>query len=149
MRTLYHYSCAHTREPIARAGRLMPLHDWRKLDRKLVEHGEAPSGLTRAPSVVWLTDLADLPNLAAIESLGLTSFLLDCDRTRYRYTVDGAGVLAWRDFVKAWRPNPIWLAMLEEFGAPDRWFVATFPLPIVETLDRYGALASFPRQEGR
>ena len=60
--TLYHYTCDHARQLIGMRGKLKPhqhplLSKWRPL--------------------VWLTDLEE-PDAGA---LGLTSLMLDCDRT--------------------------------------------------------------------
>lgn len=63
MTTLYHYTCMHSAYSI-------------KLD-----------GFTLRPGLdgyLWLTDL-DIPDR---RGLGLTSYMLKCDRTQFRFAVD-------------------------------------------------------------
>jgi hypothetical protein len=65
---LYHFTCRHAAERIEVDGDLKP-HTQVQLDGR---------------ELVWLTDL-DSPTR---EQLGLTSFILHCDRMEYRATVD-------------------------------------------------------------
>lgn len=100
---LWHYTCDHHLLDILKAGRLSP---------------RGSRGL------VWLTDL-DLPQR---EGLGLTSLMLDCDRTRNRLRVaDTEGVMWWMDYRR--HVDPVWRESLE--GAPGvmpmHWWVSTSP----------------------
>lgn len=63
---LYHYTCSHAAPRIKATGLLLPN-----------SHPHNPEPL------VWLTDL-DVPWR---EALGLTSTILDCDRTEWRFTL--------------------------------------------------------------
>lgn len=80
MSTLYHYTCDHGRAAIGERGSLVPAAE-----------------LTTRPTpwqadYVWLTDLATPMR----EALGLTNYIISCDRTVHRYRVtDGDYVLPW------------------------------------------------------
>lgn len=130
---LYHYSCAHRAPAIERDGVLKPGMAWRHYDAELLAHGEPMSGLWRAPAVLWLTDL-ETPDRKA---LGLTSTLIDCDRTQYRYTVQRTDdVMPWRAFAAWHGATAEWLRILEDGRQPEHWFVAVLPLPILARVDR-------------
>lgn len=103
---LWHYTCEHSRSRIGEEGWLQPF----------------------ASGLVWLTDL-DVP---VREALGLTSMLLTCDRTTYRYRVlDPSIGVPWtkvrRDFPAEHRDE------LESApGAmPMHWFVSALPVHVV------------------
>ena len=73
--TLYYYTCDHGRQLIGMRGKLKPhqhplLSEWRPL--------------------VWLTDLKE-PDAGA---LGLTSLMLDCDRTAWRYRIRDSAMMS-------------------------------------------------------
>lgn len=82
----------------------------------------------------WFTDLAH-PNR---DALGLTSRILTCDRTRWRYRVTDARDLIHWTHVR--RDHP-WSEVLESApGArPMHWWVSRHPVPV--TLDLIGEAA--------
>lgn len=105
----WHYTCDHGHEGI---------------DGLVV-----PGGLVGTPSeVAWFTDLGR----PIREALGLTSHLLSCDRTAYRYrVVDPSPLVPW---VEVRRRYP-WAAAIElaPGARPRHWLVATEPVAV--TLD--------------
>lgn len=131
-RRLYHFCCEHSAAAIDRTMTLLPGLDWLTLDRRLRRAGEPVSGLYRAPSVLWLTDLEEPDR----DALGLTSHTLDCDRTEFRYTVHSEGTMRWHAFTAIYQPNREWLDVLEDGRQPDRWFVATMPKNVLSRMDR-------------
>jgi hypothetical protein len=93
---LYHYTCDHGRAELGDSGKLIP-------PTALIP----PSAISRHPKwqqtlfdLIWLTDL-DVP---LREALGLTSNTVTCDRTQFRYRVEGYSAMRWtvvrRDFPK-------------------------------------------------
>ncbi len=133
---LYHFTCAHAEACIRRDGALIPQVSWRRLDAVLLDAGQAMTGLWRAPAVVWLTDM-ERPSR---HRLGLTSIVLQCDRTEYRFEVDTDAAEPWTAFAARHKANPEYLATLT--GDPRRWFVATGRVPILlpqSVLDLGGA----------
>jgi len=120
MRRLYHYTCEHQAPQIADDGELIP--------NPMVQ-----------PSLVWMTDLT----VPIRHGLGLTSELLECDRTRFRFTVaDDARDLFvwWPRWRRAHREHlPIAHDLEEAAGArPAHWWVSESPVRVlVPGLDRY------------
>lgn len=113
MKTLYHYTCDHGHSQID--GHICPLA-W--------DDGLAIG----TPGVyAWFTDLA----VPIKDALGLTSSVLNCDRTAHRYRVTGhTGIEPWvPEFRRIWT----WGRELESApGArPAHWYVATEPVPVV------------------
>lgn len=112
MTTLYHYTCAHGRA-------------W--IDDLLVPASHQSGRAIGTPGeYVWLTDLARPQR----DALGLTSHILDCDRTEYRYRVTNmADVLPWTAVRRAWR----WAHELESApGArPRHWWVSAGPVAVI------------------
>lgn len=110
--SLYHFTCDHGHRKID--GFVIPATF---LDQRLIgTPGE----------YAWFTDLG----IPIREALGLTSTILDCDRTAHRYrVVDDSAVAPW---VEA-RRTYTWGADLERApGArPMHWFVATEPVAVV------------------
>jgi hypothetical protein len=113
---LWHYTCDHGRAAIGTAGLLKPAQEL--TTRQL----PWPAGF------VWLTDLAT-PNAHA---LGLTRYLVACDRTAHRYRVtDEQSATPWlairRQVPAAWRDE------LE--GAPGamlrHWYVSSQHVAVV------------------
>lgn len=111
---LYHYTCEHSAPDILRDGFL------------------EPHGLPGLPPVVWLTDL-DAP---VVEALGLTSIMLRCDRTAWRFEVDRA--LVDPDMIHRWvgvrrQFPPDYVTGLEEAdGAmPMHWWLSFDRVPVV------------------
>jgi hypothetical protein len=66
---LYHYTCDHGDRDIRKEGAL---------------RGNAHPLMPDAGPIIWLTDM-DVPDMAA---LGLTKWLIRCDRTRFRFSVE-------------------------------------------------------------
>lgn len=81
-----------------------------------------PSGL------VWLTDL-DQPDRQA---LGLTSFILDCDRTEHRFVLPGDSGERWVDWCRRVRLPRARRDLLEmaDGAQPLRWWVSERPIPL-------------------
>lgn len=115
----YHFTCSHRVRAINASRRLKPMGNW---------------------SLIWLTDLPDPPRTA----LGLTSYILSCDRMEWRYTVDDTDgqVMRWTDYRRAHRPP--WAAEIEsaEGAMPAHWFVAAAPLAITAPGQRHAWLPS-------
>lgn len=129
---LFHYCCGHSARGIDLARMVLPGLDWSAYDMRCAEWCEPASGLADAPAVVWLTDMAEPDR----DALGLTSHMLSCDRTEFRYTVRAAGALAWLDFAREHGANPEWLSILHEGRAPERWFVSIEPCRVLSRIDR-------------
>jgi hypothetical protein len=111
---LYHYTCRHRAELIGRRGVLDP----------------SPQPLLRTrddryAELVWLTDLAE-PDA---EALGLTSHMLQCDRTEVRYrVVDPSAVEPWRTY--RLRLDRVDVSALELGRRHDRWYVSARPVEV-------------------
>ena len=117
MLTLWHYTCRHSVERIGESGLLLPA-------RRLV--GSTQLVDWWPGEFVWLTDLSRPIRTA----LGLTSRIIDCDRTEHRYRVtDTNGVQPWLD-VRRHVPHP---ELIEHASGarPRHWFVARAPVPVV------------------
>jgi hypothetical protein len=74
----------------------------------------------------WFTDLAE----PIRDALGLTSNMLDCDRTAHRYRVlDASPIVPWVRVRRSW---PSWVDLLESApGArPMHWFVSPGPVDV-------------------
>jgi hypothetical protein len=106
---LYHFTCAHSRKRILDDHTLRPLS-------------------TSYQQLIWLTDL-EYPD---VRGLGLTSFMLRCDRTEYRCTVETESAVKWTDWAHyAKVPLNIRLMLDHVDGArPLNWWVSTVPVPI-------------------
>lgn len=107
---LHHYTCSHSAAGIRRDGVLLP--------------NRHP--LLTEP-LVWLTDL----DTAFREALGLTSYMLECDRTQTRFSVMTDRAVWWPAYSR-WRIAPEIRRFLESApGAmPAHWWVSPHPLPI-------------------
>lgn len=111
---LYHYTCTEHGEPGITK------------DQKLLPHRQFLLGR----HLVWLTDM-DTPHAWA---LGLTNYLLCCDRTQVRVTVDlptgndAGGIYPWWHYRRT--IPPVLREALEQTGMPMHWWVAERPLPI-------------------
>lgn len=122
MKTLYHYTCDHSRKLLGDSGELVPARDL----------STAPPWVRQTMpwqgTVVWLTDL-DRPDRYG---LGLTSELITCDRTVHRYRVTcNLGITGW-----LWARNSAPAAIAEELESlagsmPSHWYVAPGPVPVV------------------
>jgi hypothetical protein len=76
----------------------------------------------------WFTDMPT-PNR---DALGLTSTILDCDRTAYRFRAElGGDLMRWTSVRRGY---PGWAYELENaYGArPMHWYVSRDPVPVIE-----------------
>lgn len=107
---LYHYTCEHARNKI--------IIDW-----VLKPHAHAYKGL------LWLTDL-DQPDILG---LGLTSFMLKCDRTAYRVTVETDLATPWTEWAHENKVQMIIRMGLDgnPGSKPLNWWVATEDIPVL------------------
>lgn len=112
---LYHYSCADNAPLILDSGYLEPTM------QPLLD----PS---KFGPFLWLTDLAE-PDA---DGLGLTSNSLACDRTAFRFAVDGSPARHWfyqsvffpRAYVHALEAAP--------GAAPGHWYIADRKLKVLQ-----------------
>ena len=108
---LYHYTCDDGRAGIGDQGVVLP-------------HG----GL--AGDLAWFTDLAP----CAPEALGLTSRLLHCDRTRWRYEVtDSTNVIRWLESPQRRAIGSAGRHALEAHTPgvmPAHWWISAVPVPV-------------------
>lgn len=106
---LFHFTCHHGYLGIGRRGELRPM----------VEHP-----LLRV-KVIWLTS-ESAPDR---EATGLTSRFISCDRMAYRYVVtDSTGCRPWLGSPERTDAPADAVAVLEEYGDPEHWWVATDPV---------------------
>lgn len=112
MIALYHYCCSHSRADIGKRGVLRP-HYQPYLDR----------------SLIWFTDLAEPDR----EGLGLTSTIIACDRTEFRYRVtDERTCLPFSAWWQAERIDPLVVSELTfPPKRPKHWYVSEVPVPVV------------------
>lgn len=121
---LYHYTCSHGNLAISRDGMVRPLVS--------ILNNSALTVPTSA-HFAWFTDL-DVPHR---EALGLTSNILNCDRTEHRFRVtDRSGMARWID-IRRLRPD-LWHLEDAPGAMPQHWWVATEPVPVVASLQRLG-----------
>lgn len=106
---LYHYTCSDHAAEIRRDGliKVSPVF-----------------GTGGQKQVVWMTDL-DVPNK---KGLGLTSNLLSCDRTEYRFEItDPRAVFHWNE-AKRYLPRGVVEQLEAAPGAmPMHWWVSGLP----------------------
>jgi hypothetical protein len=113
---LYHYTCLHSVPGILRAGMVLRPH----VHPLLPELGP----------VVWLTDLAPLVEPRVI---GIDPESPLCDRTEFRFdamATDIAGLVWWPRARGRCQPGVV--ADLEQFGWPERWWIAREPVTVTE-----------------
>jgi hypothetical protein len=106
---LYHYTCDHGYDQISRS-------DWWLEANPLAVF-----------PLIWLTDL-DQPDR---DALGLTSHILDCDRTEHRLTVQNDGhVYHWTQWcrLKAIPRHQRDAIELADGAQPMRWWVTPDPI---------------------
>lgn len=108
---LYHYACAHAAPQIRRSGVIRP----------------NPVARLR---LAWFTDL----RVADRQALGLTSHMLACDRTEYRFTVAPAdNLLWWPDWCRAnglgWRQRDLYEGTTD--AQPGHWWVSSEPQRVI------------------
>lgn len=115
----YHYTCGHRAPGIREDGVVIPGHH-------LPSASPLISGIPWA-RFAWFTDL-DVP---IKDALGLTSDLLICDRTEYRFrALDPDRLVAWMSI----RLNYEFRHWLEAApGArPAHWYVSRDSVPVIE-----------------
>lgn len=121
---LYHYTCEHGRAGLGEEGTLLPL-----AQRESLRAGGMPPVIQEVAQFIWLTDL-DFPFRAA---LGLTSRLLRCDRTRYRYRVRSGDAVPWMRAREDCTPAMV-EALETAYGVmPVHWWIATTPVRVLYT----------------
>lgn len=118
---LYHYTCDHGHTAIGHDGLLLPVA------ARLPHLFPGKPGF-RPTDLVWLTTLAAPDRYA----LGLTSTVIRCDRTRYRYRVAGhdrAAIYPW--FIVRDQAPAEWRAQAEAPPHdPVTWWVSQMPVPV-------------------
>lgn len=116
MRQLFHYTCRHAYDQLGRSGTLLPA-------TSLTDAIDAESWWPAR--YVWLTDLT----VPIRDALGLTSSVITCDRTEFRYVVTSYdNVIPWiheRHRI----PDP-WLLELHDGTRPAHWYVSRQPVPV-------------------
>lgn len=100
---LFHYTCAHGAAGIVRDGRVVPNR-----------------------GLVWATSLS--PGFAVREWLGLTSYMLACDRMAHCFEVDPGPFRRWTPF-----DGPAG-ADRTEGAHPEVWWVATSAVRVLRRL---------------
>lgn len=130
MITLWHFTCMHGHGALGADGELLPLIELEPKRALLL-----PEPFRVMTTLVWLTDL-DAPQP---EGLGLTSLVLSCDRTRYRYRVtDTTGCVRYTS-VRRELPRRV-VDMLERGRTlPAHWWLSRTPVPV--TYDPIGRTA--------
>lgn len=115
-RTLYHFTCGHSRDQIGDTGKILP-------GSMLTDTDAAwPARF------VWLTDMAR-PDRNA---LGLTSHTLRCDRTEHRYRVtDPTAVVPWHTVARLLTREQRDQLEAEPGARPMHWFVAVCGIAVV------------------
>jgi hypothetical protein len=119
--TLWHYTCSHGHHGLGyETATLLPA-----ASLALAHQREQ---LPESGHLVWLTDL-DRP---LREPLGLTSYLLRCDRTAYRYRVtDPTSCEPWHVVARK-MPKHVRMELEQALGAmPAHWWVSFLPVPVV------------------
>lgn len=112
---LFHYTCGHSLDGIQESRFLL-----------------RPWGAPGRPQLVWLTDL-DFPDR---EGLGLTSRLIACDRTRYRFTVhpqSATPVEHWSTARRRFRPTYVEALEKARGAKPEHWWISREPVPVDAT----------------
>lgn len=108
-RKIFHFTCDHAARGIGRRGELRPM----------------PQPFLEMRPVVWLTDMAT-PDRAA---LGLTSNLLGCDRTAFRYiAAPTSTIVSWAEWKSDHQLDAGLVADLEHGRQPAAWFVSAHPV---------------------
>lgn len=121
--TLWHYTCMHGHGALGDTGELLPLADLEPRRVLLL-----PEPFRVMTTLVWLTDL-DVPDAAG---LGLTSIVVACDRTRYRYRVtDDTDCVRYTTVRRDLPPRVA--ELLERSGRtlPAHWWVSRRPVPVM------------------
>lgn len=116
MSELYHYTCDHHAAEIAAAGKVVP------------GFMLTATSLPWTARVAWFTDLAT----PIRDALGLTSYLLDCDRTQHRFRVtDPTEVMPWGRYARLLpRADREWLEG-QAGSRPAHWWVSVCGVPVV------------------
>ena len=115
---LYHFTCKDGHRRIGRFNALL-----------------IPQGGTHPyagwPPLLWFTVLAEPDR----ETTGLAAVNTTCDRMAHRYVIGpGSGCVSWLG--SRWRAETPekWLALIEEYGDPEHWWVSG--QPVKATWDR-------------
>lgn len=118
--SLYHYTCDHGRQALGDQGDVLSRFDQAR-------HRGSRLPMDQLALHSWFTDL-DRP---LEQPLGLTSQILDCDRTAHRYEVtDPADVHRYID-IRRTLGHPLCAALESAPGAmPMHWYVAVSPVPV-------------------
>lgn len=104
--TLWHYTCDHGRAAI------------------LADSGTLRPNLRAPIPILWLTDLAAPER----DALGLTSRILDCDRTEHRFRIDDPiDVLPWAALRLRYRPTLVAGLETAPGAQPEHWYVTLQP----------------------
>lgn len=120
--TLWHYTCDHGHHALGYDhATLLPA-------ASLVLAHNGRHQLAESAHLIWMTDL-DRP---ITDALGLTSLLLRCDRTQYRYRVtDTTSCEPWWQVARR-LPTHVRMALEQSPGArPAHWWVSFLPVPVV------------------
>jgi hypothetical protein len=114
---LYHYTCSHHAAGIEVAGKVVP-----------------GFMLTNNPDLPWTGRVAWFTNMATPhrDALGLTSVLLDCDRTEVRFRVtDPTEVVAWWHYARHLRREDREWLETQPGSRPAHWWVSVCGVPVV------------------
>lgn len=116
---LFHYTCTHGRNALGPGGTLIPV---------VLQRPDAVAMINPAArallGMVWATDMA-APDVWA---LGLTRDTIQCDRTRYRYSVPAASFYRWGRVRHNMEPALVDALELAPGAEPVHWWVAFEPV---------------------
>lgn len=118
--SLYHYTCGHHAAAIKAAGKVIP--GFMLTEKRLPWTG----------AVAWFTDLAT----PLRDALGLTTHVLDCDRTEVRFRVtDPTEVMPWWQYARHLpREDREWLET-QPGSRPAHWWVSVCGVPVLADPD--------------
>lgn len=116
---LFHYTCDHGAAAVERDGLVVP--------SPLRSPASTPSGVDGA-ALVWLTDRAT----PSADALGLTSLIVDCDRTRWRVSVHAPAAVPWLEWADRHRVRALYRMLLTARGGEwRRWWVSEEPAVVL------------------
>lgn len=128
MRPLYHYTCEHHAQNLARTGRLVAGWDLAALSTQIALTVNPLTNLTS--KLIWMTDLPDVTQETA-HMVGLTMELVKCDRTEYRFRVLQSPGITPFDMLKVPPFMQNALRELRKGVACNHIFVGTRPVQVV------------------